>query len=183
MESSTLPGARYLELPYRILLTKEKRKGTNAWLALVEELPGCEARADTPEEATHAVREQMAAWIADALEAGRTIPRPRAEPGSPDGRLQLQIPESLHEAITHAAVREGLTVEQLVTIAMAGVVRWRPGGQEPNARWIQARSRGLVQGDHGQPGMRRAIVVNIAVLALVVVAAVAILVIAVAHGF
>jgi predicted RNase H-like HicB family nuclease len=184
LESSTLAGARYLDLPYRIILTKEKRKGTNAWLALVEEFPGCEARADTPEEAAHALRDEMAAWIAGALDQGQAIPRPRAEPGTPDGRLALEIPQSLHEALTHAAVRESLTVEQLVTIALAGVVRWRPGAADTNGRWIQARAEGLMGGERTvRPGLRRAIVLNAVLLAFVAVAAVAILVVAVAHGF
>jgi predicted RNase H-like HicB family nuclease len=184
LESSTLAGARYLDLPYRIILTKEKRKGTNAWLALVEEFPGCEARGDTPEEATHALREEMSAWIANALEQGQSVPRPRNEPGNPDGRLALEIPQSLHEALTHAAVREGLTVEQLVTIALAGVIRWRPGATDTNGRWIQARAEGLMGGERQvRPGLRRAIVLNAALLAVVAVAAVVILVVALSHGF
>jgi antitoxin HicB len=184
VESSTLAGARYLELPYRIILTREKRKGTNAWLALVEELPGCEARGDTPEEAAQALREEMAGWIADALEQGQAIPRPRSEPGTPDGRLSVEIPQSLHEALANAAVRESLTVEQLVTIALAGVIRWRPGPQDTNGRWIQSRGAGLVRGEgQGRPGVARALMLNAALLAFVVLAAVGVLVVAVAHGF
>ena len=184
MASSTLPGARYLDLPYRIILTKEKRKGANAWLALVEEFPTCEARADTPEEATLAVREQMATWIANALERGDAIPRPRHEPGTPDGRLSLDVPPSLHEALTLAAVREGLTVDQLVTISLAGVLRWRPGTQDVNGRWIQSRAKGLLHGEsQSRPELRRAIILNAALLAFVALAAVIILIVAVAHGF
>lgn len=183
MESS-LAGARYLDLPYRIILTKERRKGSNAWLALVEELPGCEARADTPEEATQALREQMAAWMANALEQGDPIPRPRHEPGTVDGRLSIAIPQSLHEALSQAAVREGLTIEELVTIALAGVIRWQPGPGEPNGRWIESRATGLMRRDGERLlGLRRAIVANIALLVVVAVAAVAVLVVAVAHGF
>jgi len=180
---SSLAGARYLDLPYRIILTKERRKGSNAWLALVEELPGCEARADTPEEATQALREEMAAWMANALEHGDPIPRPRHEPSSVDGRLSIAIPQSLHEALSHAAVREGLTVEELVTIALAGTIRWQPGANEPNGRWIQSRATGLMRRDGQWLGLRRAIVANIALLVLVAIAAVAVLVVAVAHGF
>jgi predicted RNase H-like HicB family nuclease len=185
LESSTGEGARYLDLPYRIILTREKRKGSNAWLALVEELPGCEARGDTAEEATHALQDEMATWIADALNAGRRIPRPRHAPRTPDGKLSLKIPQSLHEAITHAAVRERLTVDQLVTIALAGVIRWRPGADETNARWIQARADSFLRDDsHGRGGgVNRALMLNAALLALVVLVAVVILVVAVAHGF
>jgi predicted RNase H-like HicB family nuclease len=184
LESSTREGVRYLDLPYRILLTREKREGSNGWLALVEELPGCEARGETAEDATHALQDEMAAWIADALSAGRRIPRPRHAPRTPDGKLSLKIPQSLHEAITHAAVRERLTVDQLVTIALAGVIRWQPGAEEKNGRWIQARADGLVRGGRqGRTGLNRALMLNAALLGLVVLVAVVILAVAVAHGF
>ncbi len=183
LETSSLAGSRYLDLPYRIILTKEKRKGMNAWLALVEELPGCEARGDTPEEATQGLREEMAAWIADSLERGDSIPRPRTEPGTPDGRLALEIPQSLHEALTHAAIREGLTVEQLVTIALAGVIHWRPEPAETNARWIQSRADGILHGERSsRPGLNRALMLNAGLLALVALVALVILIVAVAHG-
>jgi predicted RNase H-like HicB family nuclease len=180
---SSLAGARYLDLPYRIILTKEKRKGVNAWLALVEELPGCEARADTPEEAAQVLREKMATWIADALEQGQPIPRPRHEPASTDGRLSLEIPQSLHEALAHAAVREGLTVDQLVTIALASVIQWQPGAEDPNGRWIQSHAQGIARNRGARRGLSRAIMLNVVLLAIVVIAAVGILAVAVAHGF
>jgi predicted RNase H-like HicB family nuclease len=183
VESPTLPGARYLDLPYRIILTKERRKGSRAWIAIVDELPGCEARGDSAEEAVQAVREEMASWMASALEEGRAIPRPRAEPGEPaSGRLVLEIPQSLHEALVHAAVREGITVSQLVTFALAGTIHWRPGDSEANARWIESRSKPFTR-DGSRHGLRRAIFWNAALLVIVALAAVGILVAAVMHGF
>lgn len=183
VEASTQAGARYLELPYRIILTKEKRKGVDSWLALVEELPGCEAHGDTAEEATQALRQTMAAWISDALEEGRAVPRPRNSPRSTNGKLTLELPESLHEALAHTAVREGLTVDQLITVALAGAVRWHPGNGDAQSRWISSRARHLSLGNGGGAGLRRAILFNAVLLICVAIAAVAILAIAVAHGF
>jgi hypothetical protein len=74
-------------------------------------------------------------------------------------------------------------VEELVTIALAGTIRWQPGANEPNGRWIQSRATGLMRRDGQWLGLRRAIVANIALLVLVAIAAVAVLVVAVAHGF
>jgi len=182
LESSTLAGSRYLDLPYRLVLTKDKRKGANAWLALVEELPGCQARGDTPEEATQALREEMALWISDSLENGRPIPRPRTEPGSADGRLSLEIPQSLHEALTLAAIREGLTVDQLVMISLAGQVHWRPNQNDTKGRWIRARADRMGRGQ-GSAGLNRALMLNTALLGFVAFAALIILIVAVAKGF
>lgn len=183
MESSTLAGSRYLDLPYRLILTKEKRKGANAWLALVEELPGCVAHGDTPEEAALALREEMAIWISHSLENGQPIPRPHTEPGSPDGRLSLEIPHSLHESLTLAAIREGLTVNQLVMISLAGLVHWRPEQNDTNGRMIRARADRMTRRQNGSPGLNRALMLNAALLGLVVFAAVIILIVAVAKGF
>jgi predicted RNase H-like HicB family nuclease len=184
VEGSTVARARYLDLPYRIILTKEGRQGGQTWVALVEELPGCEARGDSAEQATEALREVMAEWFAAALEEGRGIPRPRNKLSAANGRLSLEIPQSLHEALTHAAVREGLSLDQLVTIALAGVIRWRPGDDVPNGQWIEARAKGLTAMDGGpRPGLRRAIIWNASLLGLVAVAAVALVIVAVVHGF
>ncbi len=179
---SSFAGSRYLDLPYRIILTQERRKGSNAWLSVVEELPGCEAHGDTPEEATQALRDEIAAWIDKALERGEQIPRPRFQPTAADGRLSLRIPQSLHEALAHAAVREGLSLDQFVTIALAGVIRWRPGENEPSGRWIQSRAEDIVGDDEPRHGVRRAIMLNVWLLVLVAVAAVGVLVAAVVHG-
>lgn len=181
--ASTLPGSRYLELPYRIILLRERRKGANAWLALVEELPGCEARGDSAEEATQALREVMTSWFAAALEEGRAIPRPRSPRRATNGRLALDIPLSLHEALTYAAVREGLTVDELVTVALAGAIRWRPASSEPATQWIESRARAFSGAEGGtRPGLRRAILFNVALLVLLAIAAIAILVVAITHG-
>jgi hypothetical protein len=70
-----------------------------------------------------------------------------------------------------------------VTIALAGVLRWRPGESDANGRWIQSRAEGIMRGDEPRRGLRRAIILNVTLLALVVIAAVGILIVAVAHGF
>ena len=67
--------------------------GEDGWTARVEELPGCEAHAETADEATHAIRGSMEAWIAEALEAGREVPEPRGA-ASYSGRLMLRMPHS-----------------------------------------------------------------------------------------
>ena len=172
-----------MDLPYRIILTKERGKGERSWVAVVEELPGCEARGKSAEEATEALSDVMAQWFASALEEGRAIPKPRIGLNRADGRLVLNIPQSLHESLTHAAIREGMTVNQFVTVALAGVTRWRPGDDVPDGHWIEARANGLV-GPGGAPraGLRKAIIWNAALLGIVVVAAVALVIVAVAHG-
>src|SRR5262245_24967392 len=68
----------------------------------------------------------MAAWISAALKEGRDIPEPRSE-STPSGRLLLRMPRTLHAALTKAAERENVSLNQFITDSLASVVGWRRG--------------------------------------------------------
>lgn len=112
----------YLNLPYQIALRADERNG--GWTALVEELPGCEARGDNPEQAARHLRAAMERWISRALERGESIPEPRSLSGH-SGRLLLRMPQSLHAQLAHAAEGEGISLNQFITTALASAVGWR----------------------------------------------------------
>lgn len=164
-------SARYLSRPYHIVLVQDGEQG---WTAQVEELPGCEARAGTADEAALAVRESMEVWISDALARNREIPEPRGA-ASHSGRLMLRMPQSLHAELARAAERDDVSLNQFITSSLASAVGWRrPAGSEEapdapsegrSARW---------------PG--RAILANAVLLGLAGIAAVTLLVVALVHG-
>jgi hypothetical protein len=93
----------------------------------------------------------MAAWISAALKEGRNIPEPRSE-ASHSGRLLLRMPRTLHAALTKAAERENVSLNQFITDSLASVVGWRRGptageangapapiNQEPGAAGLTAK--------------------------------------------
>jgi hypothetical protein len=43
----------------------------------------------------------------------------------PSRRLVLRLPASLHEQVSLAAVREGVSTNQFVAAVLAGAVRWQ----------------------------------------------------------
>src|SRR3954452_13983509 len=90
----------YLDLPYGIALTRTE--GEEPWLAQVDDLPGCEARGTSPEEAAARVQDAMGEWIAAALAEGRAVPTPRPELS---GRLLVRMPRTLHADLARAAAR------------------------------------------------------------------------------
>jgi antitoxin HicB len=104
----------YLTQPYTITVA---RNGAAAWVANVEELPGCTAREESPEKATESVRRAMRAWIETALDEGREIPAPRAQQ-SFSGRLLLRMPSELHGELSAAAEREGTSLNQFIVAAL-----------------------------------------------------------------
>jgi antitoxin HicB len=125
---------RYLELPYHVTLVRDPEGNGAGWTAGVEELPGCSSQGGTPDEAVNGVRQAMAAWITEALQEGREVPEPKpVEEHS--GRLLLRMPKTLHADLTRLAEREGVSLNQFITDALASVVGWRvPDKQKRNSK-------------------------------------------------
>jgi antitoxin HicB len=185
MEARSLSRHRYLDLPYRIVLTRESGRGSErGWIAYVEELPGCEARGDTADEAARAIRDAMEDWMRAAVGEGRTIPRPRMADQNNNGQLALKIPQSLHGSLNRAAVREGMPLQEYLVVALASVVRWNPAAGETEGGWIASRSKRLAALNERPERywMRTAMIANVMLLALVAVAAIALLAVALSHG-
>ena len=115
----------YLELPYRISLVPDRDdEGRAGWVAEIDELPGCLSQGATPEEAVSRVQEAMLDWIGATLEDGKEIPEP-GEAAAYSGRFLLRIPRSLHAELAREAEREGVSLNQFVTAALAAAVGWR----------------------------------------------------------
>jgi antitoxin HicB len=115
----------YLQLPYRILLIPDRDdQGRTGWVAEIDELPGCLSQGATPEKAVGRVRQAMLDWIGAALEDGKEIPEP-GEAAAYSGRFLLRIPRSLHAELAREAEREGVSLNQFVTSALAAAVGWR----------------------------------------------------------
>ena len=142
---------RYVQLPYHITLVQGGEDVGGKWIAAAEELPDCTSRGDTAEEALGGLKDAMAAWISAALKEGRNIPEPRSE-ASHSGRLLLRMPRTLHAALTKAAERENVSLNQFITDSLASVVGWRRGptageangapapiNQEPGAAGLTAK--------------------------------------------
>ncbi len=109
----------YLRLPYTIEFRREEPENGEGetWFARVVELPGCMTEADTVEEAAEMIQDAMAAWIEVALGEGRSIPMPRtAEDYS--GKFVIRLPKSLHRDLVEAARRDGVSLNQWVSVVL-----------------------------------------------------------------
>jgi predicted RNase H-like HicB family nuclease len=158
----------YLEQPYHFELVRESGPG-GGWTARVEELADCVARGATHDEAVMRVEEAMRDWIADAQAHGRDVPKPRAE-GRHSGRLLVRMPQSLHAELARAAEREEVSLNQFITGTLAGVIGWHRGGLDsPRAGRVSESER------------RRMLTVNIVVLGLVALIALALLIVELAQ--
>jgi HicB family len=97
------------------------------------------------------------------------------------------MPASLHDELAKAAAADGVSLNQLITSALASAVGWRGGGEarpaapesDPGSSRATAETAPLLS----PRVIRIALVANLVVLAIASVAAIALLVIAWRAGF
>jgi antitoxin HicB len=114
----------YLSLPYTIEVTRETDPDDPGWVARVVELPGCLTQGDDFEELGEMIEDAMRGWIEVALEDGLEIPEPRLEDDY-SGKFVVRVPKSLHRRMVQEAEREGVSLNQLINVALASVVGTR----------------------------------------------------------
>jgi predicted RNase H-like HicB family nuclease len=177
--------SEYLEMPYEVAVVRRGGEDGMRWSAQVVDLPGCEARARTEAEAVAAARAAMADWIADALEHDRPIPPPR-EAATHSGRLLVRMPQTLHGDLARIADRENVSLNALIIGILGGAVAWRQPpapasrsvGDAPEAGEAPAPPEspaGDLQPDRAR-FLTAALRVNVVVVAIVGLVAVALLV-------
>ena len=129
---------RYLERPYTRMLVPDPEDG--GFVAEVLELPGCLSQGDTPEEAYANLEEAMAGWIAVSLEAGHAIPEPIGA-SEYSGRFALRISSELHRQAALRAMREGISLNQWIALAMAEKVSGEREAGAPAQYEVSRRGR------------------------------------------
>lgn len=107
-----------LKRPYARLLTPAE-DGT--YTAEILEFSGCCAEGDTAEEAIANLEEAAASWIEAAIEQGQDIPSPIAAHGH-SGKISLRLAKSIHKQAARFAERDGISLNQFFTTAIAARV-------------------------------------------------------------
>ena len=184
MGSRAQEAERLRRLPYHIVLMRDvEGDKERCWTARVQELPGCEARERTSEEAARAIYDAMEDWLDAALQKGAEIPEPR-RPSTHSGRLLLRIPQDLHSEMARRAESEDVSLNGYITSLLAGTVGW-PQHADPG----RASSDGSALGPRRGPPTPRprflsvAILANIVVVLVVAIAAVVLLIGALQNGW
>jgi antitoxin HicB len=135
----------YASLPYTIELRNTPDEG---WFARVRELPGCMSQGETAEDAIANIQEAMHLWLEVSLEQGDAIPEPRLTEAY-SGKFVVRVPRSLHRDLAEMAEREGVSLNQYISTALAqsvgslGPAQAHPG-QDALARTV-ARLENLAE--------------------------------------
>jgi predicted HicB family RNase H-like nuclease len=156
-------------------------------VATIDALPGCTARARTPNEALDRASEAMDDWLETAKREGKGVPEPKTSQ-SHSGRLLLRMPQTLHAELSRVAERENVSLNQFITDALAGALGWRAPARKPQV----TRTVPGLEGDGGASGEAGAshkrsrfgsavFVANGVVVALAALVAIVVLIVAVWH--
>ncbi|HVG07429.1 MAG TPA: type II toxin-antitoxin system HicB family antitoxin [Thermoanaerobaculia bacterium] len=101
----------FLSLDYPYELVRDSEVGM--FVASHPDLPGCLAQGDSAAEAIANLDDARKDWITFRLETGLPVPEPPSEEFS--GKLLLRISPGLHSAVSAAARRNSLSVNQFIS--------------------------------------------------------------------
>ncbi len=109
---------RILSRPYTREIVRDE---DGSWFARILEFPGCMTTGATDAEALVNLRDAMEAWVADALAEGEPIPDP-ATVEKYSGKFMVRVTRSLHRDLARRADAEGVSLNALVSTALAASV-------------------------------------------------------------
>lgn len=111
----------FLSVPYAVRVYREP--DGSGFTAEIPDLPGCITCADTLDEVWALIDDAKRGWLELALADGDPIPEP-APPleEQPSGKFTVRVPRSLHRKLSEEARREGVSLNQFVTVALAETV-------------------------------------------------------------
>ena len=171
---------------YRISVVRAGEEPDVAWLAEIEELPNCSARGATPEEAVRRVWDAAEERLPQAQRReGGDDRRQLTTPARHSGKLLVRMPATLHDELARAAENEGVSLNQLITGALAGAVEWRTSEEHSSPTKGIAAASDPSAGELTLSGRltRIALAANFAVVLVAAMIAITLLVVAWRDGF
>lgn len=106
---------------YKVNLYKLSDKQGDGWGAEVEELKGCFADGETPDEAITNLKEVVEEWVEILKTEGKPLPQPvlLRENDAYSGKFTVRVPKSLHRLISERAEQEDVSLNQLINSILA----------------------------------------------------------------
>ncbi|MCD4783586.1 MAG: type II toxin-antitoxin system HicB family antitoxin [Candidatus Eremiobacteraeota bacterium] len=86
-------------------------KEDDDFVAAIDEICGCSAFGNTPEDALRELEIAYKAWLETVIESGYPIPKP-FRTDEEIGKIELQMPESLCRQIIEQAMKDNMSVNQ-----------------------------------------------------------------------
>jgi predicted RNase H-like HicB family nuclease len=106
---------KLLARPYSRILIPDDGGGFSAE---VLEFPGCFSEGGSADEAYANLERAAESWLLACLETGKAIPEPLTN-YEVSGKFALRLPKSLYTRASKAAARDGVSLNQFITSAVA----------------------------------------------------------------
>jgi antitoxin HicB len=100
----------YLALNYHKRLYQDDE---GDWIVEIDDLPGCIADGETPDNAIENSREAMRSWMESRMSSGLDIPEPSIADDY-SGRILLRMPKYIHRSLAIMAQQEGSSLNQYI---------------------------------------------------------------------
>ena len=91
----------------------------HAFVARIAEFPSLSAHGSTQRKALQQIQSVLISVLKDLKKSGEPIPEPFGVRKF-SGKLNLRMPEYLHRKLAIEAVREGISLNQLINLKLAG---------------------------------------------------------------
>jgi predicted RNase H-like HicB family nuclease len=93
-------------------------EGDGDYIAEIEELKGCSAFGETPNDALKEIEKAMQLWIETAKKHGKPIPKPKNKiTNEPKKRFNVIFPESLLNEVDEYRGKHGMKRSELLAVA------------------------------------------------------------------
>ena len=105
-----------MKYPIEIFWSEEDE----GYIAVVPDLPGCNAWGKTEVDAIREARNAIAAWVKAAKSMKRAIPAPSkpAEEMANSGKFLMRVPKRLHAEMAKSAKSQGVSLNQYVLYSL-----------------------------------------------------------------
>jgi len=110
--------AYYMGLDYPVEVKKIREEEGGGFFVSIPLLPGCMSDGESLDEAYDNIQEAKEEWFSSMLERGMKIPEP-VEQEEYSGKFIIRLPKTLHRALVQVSKREGVSLNQYVTNALA----------------------------------------------------------------
>lgn len=109
-------------------------------MATLHEFPGCIGQGQTSAEALRSLEESAKSWIAAITAAGKEVPPP-ATYDDCSGKIALRISKRLHTQAAERADIEGVSLNQLISTAIAKYLATEDAKQEVRDLLVRLENR------------------------------------------
>ncbi len=115
-DNSREPLEYYLNLQYPFQAIADNEVG--GYVIIFPDLPGCMTQIDSLDELPHMAEDARTLWIETEYEDGDPIPLP-SYPEEYSGKFNVRLPRSLHRQLVESAERDGVSLNQYVTMLLS----------------------------------------------------------------